>query len=260
MIKNNIFSLKNKNALITGGGGLLGQEHAKALLDSECRVILIDLNFNKVEKYLINHKNVIIKKTDITSIKSLINLRNFINKKKIKIDILINNAAINSKPGKIKNLDQQIKEWKKELEVSLTGNFLCTKIIGEIISKNPKGGVILNISSDLALISPDQRLYRKNKLTEKNPSYSVVKHGITGLTKYFATYWADKNVRCNALLPGGIKNKQKKAFIKDLTSRIPLNRMADKNEYHGSIKFLCSDASKYMNGQSLVLDGGRTIW
>ena len=82
MIKNNIFSLKNKNALITGGGGLLGQEHAKALLDSECKVILIDLNFNKVEKYLINHKNVIIKKTDITSIKSLINLRNFINKKK----------------------------------------------------------------------------------------------------------------------------------------------------------------------------------
>jgi NAD(P)-dependent dehydrogenase (short-subunit alcohol dehydrogenase family) len=97
-------------------------------------------------------------------------------------------------------------------------------------------------------------------LSEKNPSYSAVKHGIIGLTKYFATYWADKNVRCNALLPGGVQNKQKKAFIKDLTSRIPLNRMADKNEYHGSIKFLCSDASKYMNGQSLVLDGGRTIW
>jgi NAD(P)-dependent dehydrogenase (short-subunit alcohol dehydrogenase family) len=127
------------------------------------------------------------------------------------------------------------------------------------------GGVILNIASDLSVIAPDQRLYRKHGLTEdlqpvKPVTYSVIKAGLIGLTRYLATYWADKGIRCNALSPGGVFNGQGEEFVARLTSLIPLGRMADRDEYRAAVQFLCSDASCYMNGQNIVIDGGRSAW
>ncbi len=121
-----------------------------------------------------------------------------------------------------------------------------------------KNGVILNISSDLGIIAPNQDIYKKTNFI-KPVSYSVVKHGIIGLTKYTAAYWAKKNVRCNAIAPGGIYNKQNTNFLKNIKKIIPIGRMAKKNEYNDLILFLCSKASSYMTGSVIVSDGGRTI-
>jgi NAD(P)-dependent dehydrogenase (short-subunit alcohol dehydrogenase family) len=133
------------------------------------------------------------------------------------------------------------------------------------MAKDCKGGVILNIASDLSVFSPDQRLYRKEGLPDdlqpvKPVTYSVIKTGLVGLTRYLATYWADKGVRCNALSPGGVFNGQGEAFVQRLSSLIPLGRMADKDEYRAAVQFLCSEASSYMNGQNIVMDGGRSVW
>ena len=131
--------------------------------------------------------------------------------------------------------------------------------------KKGLGGVILNIASDLSVFSPDQRLYRKCGISEdmqpvKPVTYSVIKTGLVGLTRYLATYWADKNVRCNALSPGGVFNEQSDEFVQRLSSLIPMGRMAQKDEYRSAVQFLCSDASRYMNGQNIVIDGGRSVW
>ena len=146
------------------------------------------------------------------------------------------------------------------------GSFLCTKVFGSTMSKDGLGGVILNISSDLSVISPNQNIYKSNSNKEnlntifKPISYSVIKSGLIGMTKYIATYWADKGVRCNALSPGGVYNNQDKEFVKKISKLIPLNRMAKLDEYQSAIQFLCSDASSYLNGQNIVMDGGRSIW
>ena len=128
-----------------------------------------------------------------------------------------------------------------------------------------EGRVILNIASDLSVFSPDQRLYRKPGLAEnlqpvKPVTYSVIKAGLVGLTRYLATYWAERGVRSNALSPGGVFNGQGEEFVQRLSALIPLGRMAGRDEYRAAVQFLCSDASAYMNGQNIVMDGGRSVW
>ena len=154
--------------------------------------------------------------------------------------------------------------WQADLAVGLTGAFLCAKHYGSAISQNPKGGVILNIASDLGLIAPDQRLYRQPGLPEEHQpvkpvTYSVVKTGLIGLTRYLATYWPTK-VRCNALCPGGVEAGQPEKFFKELHARIPMGRMASVDEYQGAIVFLLSDATAYMNGAVIPMEGGRSVW
>ena len=155
--------------------------------------------------------------------------------------------------------------WNLELNVGLAGAFLCSQIFGSKMAEDHKGGVILNIASDLSVISPDQRLYKQDGVAEnmqkvKPVTYSVIKTGLIGLTRYLATYWANSDIRCNSLSPGGVFNDQDDQFIKRITELIPLNRMANSDEYRGTIQYLCSDASSYMNGQNIVVDGGRSIW
>jgi len=185
---------------------------------------------------------------------------------------LLNNAAIDPKvkteygileSSRLENFS--LEQWKMEMSVGLTGAFLCSQIFGHLMAKDGKGGVILNIASDLSILSPDQRLYKKEELSAelqpvKPVTYSVIKAGLIGLTRYLATYWVDKGIRSNALSPGGVYNGQNEEFINRLSSLIPMGRMANKDEYHSAIQFLCSDASSYMNGQNIVIDGGRSVW
>ena len=142
---------------------------------------------------------------------------------------------------------------------------LCSKYFGFEMAKSSKGGIILNIASDLSVISPYQKLYEKSKSSKNNQpvkpiAYSVVKHGLIGLTKYLSTYWPEQNVRCNAISLGAVYSNQPQKFIEKIRNLIPLNRLAEKNEYKSTIQFLCSDASSYMTGQNIIVDGGRSVW
>ena len=261
----NIYDLKNKISIITGGAGLLGIQHAHALLELNSTVILIDIDYKKLLKtknyFKKLNKNVFVYQLDITNENQLKKISSKILKKIKKIDVLINNAAVDYKPTKkikkkISFESSDLTSWRKEIDVGLTGAYISCKIFGNEISK--KGGVILNISSDLSTIAPDQRLY-SHLNTVKPATYSVVKHGLIGLTKYLAAYWAKKKVRVNAISPGGVYNSQDKIFLKKIKKLIPMGRMAEPSEYREAIKFLCTDASKYMTGQNIIIDGGRSI-
>jgi NAD(P)-dependent dehydrogenase (short-subunit alcohol dehydrogenase family) len=209
-------------------------------------------------------------KCDITHEDAIVDIKDDIIKTHSNIDILINNAAIDPKVKTDNSFETSrlekfsLEQWNLELSVGLTGAYLCSKIFGSEMAQNG-GGAIVNISSDLGLISPDQRLYRKDGTQEneqpvKPITYSVIKHGIIGLTKYLATYWAEKGIRVNALSPGGVYTGQPDEFVNKISKLIPLGRMAYEDEYKAAIVFLCSDASSYMTGSNLVIDGGRTCW
>jgi NAD(P)-dependent dehydrogenase (short-subunit alcohol dehydrogenase family) len=271
------FNLHENSALITGAAGILGRSHAKAILEVGGSVVITDINENALNQaydYLgsnFNLKNIFKYKLDITNIEELNVFSKELDSRKISINILINNAAINPKVSsdqshfefsRLENFS--LDQWNAEINVGLTGAFLCSQIFGSKMAKNLQKGVILNISSDLSVISPDQRLYQKAMLDPSNQpvkpvTYSVIKSGLIGLTKYLATYWPGV-VRCNALSPGGVYFNQDEAFVKKVSSLIPLGRMAHRNEYESAIQFLCSDASSYLNGQNIIMDGGRSIW
>jgi NAD(P)-dependent dehydrogenase (short-subunit alcohol dehydrogenase family) len=272
----NLFSLKEKIIIVTGASGLLGREHVNAILSAGGTPILLDLNQDILDAQAREIKKLFDQQVsayavDITNEEKVKENCQKIMLKYRKIDGLVNNAANNPKVecsseinfSRLENFPIEI--WNKDLDVALKGTFLCTKHYGFEISKNAQGGSIVNISSDLGLIAPDQRLYRVEGLNEslqpvKPITYSVVKTGIIGITRYISTYWADKNVRCNAICPGGVENNQKPDFIKDLITRIPMNRMARQDEYHGLLIFLLSSASSYINGSIIAADGGRTTW
>ena len=278
-----IFNIKKKVVVITGAAGLLGKKHAEVVAAYGGIPILLDINLkklNELEKYLNKKFNVKSKGflVDITNEIEVKKNAQFLLKKYKKIDCLINNASNNplefikknnitaekyKEKTRLENFD--LSTWLKDLEVGLTGAFICSKHYGNIISKNIEGGVILNISSDLGIIAPDQRLYKKKNLKSNNQpvkpiSYSVIKTGLIGLTRYLSTYWIEQGVRCNALCPGGINSGFPKKFVKEIESRIPLGRMAKINDYQGSLIWMISDASKYMNGSIVAVDGGRTAW
>ena len=248
--------LKNKNIIITGGNGFFGKQMSNAFCNQGSNVFVLDMKNSQPKK------KVTFFKTDITKELELKKILTFFKKKKIKIDVLINGAARDHVPSKknkerfdFENFSEKV--WKEDLNVGLTGSYLSTKVFGSYMAQK-KDGVILNISSDLGIIAPNQDIYKKTNFI-KPVSYSVVKHGIIGLTKYTASYWAKKNVRCNAVAPGGIFNKQNVTFLNNIKKVIPVGRMAKKNEYNDLILFLCSKSSSYITGSVIVSDGGRTI-
>ena len=269
------FNLTGKVAVITGGAGLLGEKHAEAIAEFGGIPILLDIDEKagtKKASRISNEYQVdcAFKLCDITDESQISSVQDSLLSKFGQIDILINNAAIDPKveAKSDKNLSRlenfSIDQWNLEMAVGLTGAMLCSKVFGYEMAKKGEG-VILNISSDLGTIAPNQRIYKKEGLPEheqpvKPVTYSVIKHGLIGLTKYLATYWADKGVRCNALCPGGIYNNQPDEFVNKISNLIPLGRMADEDEYKASVVFMVSEASAYMNGQNIVMDGGRNVW
>jgi NAD(P)-dependent dehydrogenase (short-subunit alcohol dehydrogenase family) len=272
----NLFRLDGKVIVITGASGLLGIKHAEAVAAYGGIPVLIDINFKKLK----NCKSEIDSKYKVDSFISKVDITNEVEVKKNAkeiyakyghIDGLVNNAANNPKveDSEGKNFSRlenfTLESWNQDISVGLTGSFICSKHFGEYISRNPKGGSILNISSDLGLIAPDQRLYKKSGLMDheqpvKPVTYSVIKSGLIGLTRYLSTYWNEKNVRCNAICPGGVENGQSEKFIKSVSSLIPMGRLAQSNEYQGTIIWMLSDASSYLNGAIIAVDGGRSSW
>jgi len=258
---------------VTGAGGLLGVQHAIALVETGARVVLADIDFKKAEaaaamaKREVTGADAVAVLLDVTSPEAV----RMLAEKLGRVDILVNNAAIDAKvtarPGvangsrlEIFTLDQ----WNSEMAVGLAGAMVMAQVFGTQMAANSTG-VILNIASDLSVFAPDQRLYRLDQSVSeleqpvKPVTYSAIKHGLIGLTKYLATYWADRGVRCNALSPGGVFNGQSEAFVAKLNALIPLSRMARVDEYRAAVQFLCSDASSYMTGQNIVMDGGRSV-
>ena len=271
-----MFNLSGKVAVITGGAGLLGSKHAEAIAEMGGIPILLDMDEEKLkekaaylrEKYSAECDGIL---ADITSKSQILSAVGQILEKYHEVDILVNNAALTVKRGseKFKDYFASFEEypldlWEMALRVNLTGTFLVTQAIGKEMVKQGKG-VILNIASDVGVISPDHRIYRKTADYKGMPfntpiSYSVSKAALIHFTKYLATYWADKNIRVNSLSPAGVYDGHDPEFVKKLTNLIPLGRMADRDEYKGAIVFLVSDASSFMTGANLIIDGGRTCW
>ena len=267
------FDLSGRTALVTGGGGLLGPQHAAALAALGARVFVADVAEHRAtaaaERVIAETGNdqvsgCVLDVTDALQVEAL-------SARIGPLDILVNNAAIDAKVTAAKGVANgtrlevfPLEQWRLEIDVGLTGAMLCSRTFGAAMASRGRG-VILNIASDLSVIAPDQRLYRQRDISEeshqpvKPVTYSVIKHGLVGLTKYLATYWAHRGVRVNALSPGGVFNGQGEDFVLRLSELIPMGRMARVDEYRSAIQFLCSDASSYMNGQNIVMDGGRSV-
>jgi NAD(P)-dependent dehydrogenase (short-subunit alcohol dehydrogenase family) len=269
------FDLTGRIAVITGGAGMLGQKHAEAIASAGGVPVLADLPAAEPETKAAGlaarlGREVLGLKADITVEHEVQRLRDVLLERFGRIDILINNAANNPKveagtsPAWSRLESFPLSAWAADLAVGLTGAFLCSQVFGTEMARRGRG-VILNVASDLAVIAPDQRLYRRDGLPDdqqpvKPVTYSVVKTGLLGLTRYLATYWADRGVRVNAISPGGVYAGQPEEFVERVCQRIPLGRMAGVDEYQGAILFLCSDSSSYMTGANLVIDGGRSCW
>jgi NAD(P)-dependent dehydrogenase (short-subunit alcohol dehydrogenase family) len=270
-----LFDLSGRVAIVTGGAGLLGYQHGAILATAGANVVLLDLGvanpqLRAGQLTAAHGPDCLGLAVDITCEDSLLEARDAIIAKFGRVDILINNAANNpkvedQKPGqpwsRLENFP--LETWNADIAVGLTGAFLCSRIFGqEMVKRN--AGVILNVASDLGVIAPDQRLYRKEGVREdqqpvKPVTYSVVKTALIGLTRYLSTYWTANNIRVNAISPGGVFADQPDEFTAKLHQLIPMGRMAHKDEYQGAILFLCSDASSYMTGQNLIVDGGRSV-
>lgn len=265
-----LFSLKNKVAVVTGAIGLLGKNHCHTLTEASAHVIVADLDKNECEKFASSLSgNASGIEVDITNKKSIIDLKEKIINKFGKIDILVNNAAINDKfndpvsaieESKFENYPVEM--FRKSLDVNVTGMFLCSQVIGAEMA-NKSYGSIINIASTYGIVAPDQSIYKNEKGEQtfyKSAAYPVTKGAVISFTRFLAAYWGNKGVRVNTLSPGGVKDNQEEFFVNNYSAKTPLGRMAHPNDYKGALIFLASDASSYMTGANLIVDGGWTAW
>lgn len=269
-----LFSLRGKVAVVTGAVGLLGKQHCYALAEAGANVVVADLDERRCRAFAeeLSGKNLpraLGISVDITNRKSVEALRDRVLQEFGRIDILVNNAAINdmfenpqaaAELSKFENYPLDL--WEKSLSVNVTGTFLCSQVIGAVMAKARRGSII-NIASTYGIVAPDQALYRRPDGTQtfyKSPAYPTSKGAIIAFTRFLAAYWGRSGVRVNCLSPGGVENEQDEYFVKNYAERTPLGRMAAPTDYKGAIVFLASDASAYMTGANLVVDGGWTIW
>ncbi len=263
---NKLYDLHEKVAVVTGGSGLLGSQFCKALSQAGATVVVADIDLSECQDVVaeLSRPGLAIR-ADVCDIASLMNVRKEIVERYGRLDILVNNAAINDAvEGSDASMDLAMFEhfplslWNRVLQVNITGVFLCSQILGEAML--PGGGSIINIASTYGVVAPDQHLYHDGVKQRfmKSPAYPTSKAAVLGFTKYLAAYWASSNIRVNALSPGGVQNEQDEYFIHNYTQRVPLGRMASAEDYNGAIVFLASQASSYMTGANLIVDGGWT--
>lgn len=264
-------NLNKQIVIVTGGAGFLGRHFCDLICHYGGTPIILDkdikagtvLSQRLSKKY---KKNIKYYDVDITNENDVKLAYQDIIKLYSKIDSLVNNAAINPTSNSVnkKNFlleNFSMNQFIDEIDVGLKGALICTKIFGKYFAKQKKGNIV-NISSDLGIIAPNQNIYNTNKKIKnvKPVTYSIIKFGLIGLTKYTSTYWANKNIRCNAIAPGGVQNNQDKKFIKKVSNLIPMGRLAKKEEIGNTLIFLLSNLSSYVNGATISVDGGRTSW
>lgn len=266
---NKLFSLKNKTVILTGSAGFLGTRFAHVLSAAGANVVLVDIenkNNKKLEAELIQkyHTQTMLFSIDIAEQSAVKKLTRDVLTKYKKIDVLINNAHFFPREHPQRDAPFErfpLKLWEQTITVNLKGLFLCCQEIGKVMSKQNKG-VIVNISSIYGIVGADQRIYGKSRLN--SPAfYATTKGAMVNLTRYLAAYWNRKNIRINTLTLGGVfdpKLHKDKKFVKKYSERTMLGRMARKEDYDGALLFLASDASSYMTGANLVVDGGWTAW
>ena len=266
----NQFSLDNKIAAVTGASGLLGRQHCKALAEAGANIIAIDLNREACEGALqgLPGDNLALE-MDVTSEKSIKDGLQGILDKYDRLDVLVNNAAINdmfedpalaAETSRFENYP--LKMWQKSLDVNVTGVFLCCQIMGNQMAQQESGSII-NVASTYGIVAPNQDLYidpQGKQTFYKSAAYPATKAAVLGLTRFLSAYWGHKNVRVNALSPGGVENGQDEWFVENYAKQTPIKRMARPDDYKGAVVFLASEASAYMTGANLVVDGGWTIW
>lgn len=260
--------MKNKVVILTGSSGRLGTEYSHILSQAGANVILIDKESTKNKKLerLLEKKYMtkpLAFTVDVSKPKEIDEMKKSVINKYGKIDVLINNAFYNPSQSKFSSSPFEefpLDLWKDVIDVNLTGVFLCSQSIGKVMAKQ-KGGVIVNISSIYGMVGADQRIYGTSNLNSP-VSYAATKGAIINLTRYLAAYWHGKNIRVNSLSLGGVKDEayMSRQFIKKYSDRTILGRMANKEEYRGALLFLASEASSYMTGANLVVDGGWTAW
>lgn len=266
------FSLKDHAAIVTGGAGLLGKEFCRTLAQAGALVVVADLNEAAAQKVAQDLQAEGLRAcpvgVDVTQIESVQNMVSVALDAAGRLDVLVNSAAMDpkfdsSQPGKHANTfeDYPVDAWRQALDVNLTGMFLCCQAAVKPMAAQNDGSII-NICSTYGLVGPDQRIYeRPGQPRQYKPAYySVTKSGVLGFTRYLAAYFAGKNVRVNALTPGGVYNNHDELFTANYSARTVLGRMARKDEMNGALLFLASEASSYMTGSNVVVDGGWTAW
>ena len=263
-----LFSLKNRIILITGGYGLLGKEFAKTIVSAGAQVIISGRNILKA-KQVSEELGGWAVELDVKNKSSVMKAINEIVNKYGTIDGLINNASYSFPASEsaipfqsFEEFDEEI--WEEALATDIKGMFLCAQTVGKIMKKN-KSGVIVNVSSIYGTLAPDQRIYDKiidadGKQFIKPVAYCVAKGAVMNFTRYLATYWAGCNIRVNTLTLGGVFDNQNQSFVESYNEKTTLGRMANQDEYNGAILFLLSDASSYMTGANLIIDGGWSAW
>ncbi|MDB5155938.1 MAG: family oxidoreductase [Mucilaginibacter sp.] len=263
-----MFSLQGKTAIVTGALGLIGKKHCEALAMAGANVIVADLDGAQAEQFAEElgqtHLGISV---DVTSKESLIKVLDVILSKYDTIDILVNNAAINDmfeNPALAKDLsafeNYPLSAFQKSMDVNVTGVFLCSQVFGSHMAETG-GGSIINIASTYGMVGPDQTIYRDECGEQnfyKSPAYPVTKGAVINFTRFLAAYWGDKGIRVNTLSPGGVENGQNEIFIQKYSAKTLLGRMARSSDYQGALVFLASEASAYMTGANLVVDGGWT--
>lgn len=266
----NIFSLEGKVSIVTGALGLIGKEHCKALSEAGSAIVVADLDGKACSEFAARLGNDSIGVSlNVTSKGSVADANDKIISKYGKMDVLVNNAAINDmfeNPAMALEMSMfenyPLEMWQKSLDVNVTGIFLCSQVFGSEMAKRGKGSII-NVASTYGITAPDQSLYKDEEGKQKfykSAAYPATKGAVISFTKFLAAYWGSKGVRVNTLSPGGVENSQDEFFVENYSKRTPLGRMADKTDYKGAVVFLASDASSYMTGANLVVDGGWTTW
>lgn len=259
-----LFSLKGRIAVVTGGLGQLGRQFTAVLVESGARVVVLDARPSDTEP----DGRVMFVQADVTNRASLEIAAARIETEWGTPHVLVNNAALDSPPGAPASSNGPFEQypaelWREILDVNVTGVFLSCQVFGGRMAQAGRGSVV-NVASIYGMVSPDQRIYEYRRARGedffKPAAYATSKSALLNLTRYLATYWAPRNVRANTVTFAGVFNNQDDEFLAEYSRRVPLGRMARPDEYNGAIVFLASDASSYMTGANLVLDGGYTAW